>query len=385
MKKKFLLLTFVLVISLVALPKGVGAVTLKEYEDAVEKYTAELRDKNNKIAQNQEEIKKVREKINEITKQIDEVKEQILEKEREIEESNQKIEQKKEEIKRLMKYFQIINGENSYLEYVFGATSITDMIYRISIVEQLTEHNKEVKDELTKLVEENKRIKKELGEKEEELSGLKASLEKEKNRIQGEINSLESTIPSVEGQIKLYKQRVSYYKSRGCKSSDVIGVTCDIPTRVTSSGKITPGAVIGANGFRFPVNGGRITQAFGNYGHKGVDIGYGYGAPIYAVAPGRVYYTGSNLDVYGAKMVLVVHNVNGRLVFSQYCHLQSIYVSSGQDVDTNTVIGEMGSTGYSTGPHLHLEMSQDYGWAYNASYYEYIKHIINPFTYVPRP
>jgi len=46
----------------------------------------------------------------------------------------------------------------------------------------------------------------------------------------------------------------------------------------------------------------------------------------------------------------------------------------------------MGSTGYSTGCHLHLEMALDKGWGYNAaSYNEYVKHIINPFRYVPRP
>ena len=85
-------------------------------------------------------------------------------------------------------------------------------------------------------------------------------------------------------------------------------------------------------------------------------------------------------------MVLIVHNVNGRLVFSQYAHVQpNIPVSVGQTVDTNTVIAYMGSTGYSTGCHLHLEMAEDYGWGYNGKYNQYINHIINPFKYVPRP
>ena len=85
-------------------------------------------------------------------------------------------------------------------------------------------------------------------------------------------------------------------------------------------------------------------------------------------------------------MVILVHNVNGRLVFSQYAHVQSnIPVSVGQDVDTNTILAYMGSTGYSTGCHLHLEMAHDYGWGYNTDYYTYIRHIINPFIYVPRP
>ena len=82
-------------------------------------------------------------------------------------------------------------------------------------------------------------------------------------------------------------------------------------------------------------------------------------------------------------MIIIVHNVNGRLVFSQYAHLNGYAVSTGQDVSVGQVIGYMGNTGYSFGCHLHLEMSEDYGWNYNSSYYTYIRHIINPFKYVP--
>ena len=83
-------------------------------------------------------------------------------------------------------------------------------------------------------------------------------------------------------------------------------------------------------------------------------------------------------------MILIVHNVNGKLVFSQYAHLQGYNVNIGQDVDLGTVIGYMGSTGYSSGCHLHLEMSENYGWAYNGTYNQYTRSIINPFKYVPR-
>ena len=117
-----------------------------------------------------------------------------------------------------------------------------------------------------------------------------------------------------------------------------------------------------------------------------MDITRGCGTPIYAVAPGTVYYVGNGLDVYGAYMVLVVHNVNGQLVFSQYAHVQpGIPVYVGQPVDTNTIVAYMGSTGYSTGCHLHLEMSRYYGWAYNGTYYQYINNIISPWNYVPSP
>ena len=382
----FLILILVIIIT----PKNLKAVTLKEYEDAVEKYTKELQEKEAKIAKGKEEIEKVKKNIANIEKQIETTEQEIERLQKEIEESNIKIEKKNNESKRIMEYYQVENGNNAYLEYVFGATSIKDMIYRMSVAEQLTEYNDNVMKELKRLIEENTKKKTELNKKQTELTELKKNLEKEKERIEEEVSGVEGTVPSTKGQISLYQQRVNYYKSRGCKSSDVIGVTCDIPPKVSSrssgGSSVTAGAIIGKNGFRFPVNGGRISWGYGSGGHKGVDITRGCGTPIYAIAPGRVYYRGNSLDNYGAYMVLIVHNVNGRLVFSQYAHVQpNIPVSVGQSVDTDSVVAYMGSTGYSTGCHLHLEMAHDYGWAYNGTYWQYTSHIISPWTYVPSP
>jgi len=385
MNKKVLLF-ILLILTVIIIPKDTYAVTLKEYEDAVAKYTKELQEKEAKIAKGKEEIAQVKANIAKIEGQIEEAEAEIERLQAEIEECNKKIEKKNNESKKIMEYYQVENGNNAYLEYVFGATSITDMVYRMSVAEQLTEYNDRVMKELKELIEENKKKKEELAQKEEELKKLKKNLEAEKERIEQEVSGVEGTVPSTKGQIALYQQRVDYYKSKGCKSNDTIGIDCDIPPKVSGGGSVSPGAVVGANGFRYPVNGGGISWGYGNGGHKGVDITRYCGAPIYAVAPGTVYYKGNTLDNYGAYMVLIVHNVNGRLVFSQYAHVQpNIPVSVGQFVDTNTVVAYMGSTGYSTGCHLHLEMSQNYGWGYNGSYNQYRNSIISPWTYVPRP
>ena len=385
MKKILVIIIPILVLTLL-IPVNVKAVTLKEYEDAVAKYTKELQEKESKIARGKEEIEKVKKTIRETESQIETTEKEIQELQEEIERCNKEIEKKDKESKNIISYYQISNGENAYLEYAFGAKDITDMIYRMSVVEQLTDYNDKVMKELKELIETNKKKTAELEQKKIELAALKIKLESEKERIEQEVSGVEGTVPSTKGQIALYQQRVNYYKSRGCKSNDVIGVTCDKPPASSGGGRVPAGAVIGANGFRFPVNGGRISWGYGSGGHKGVDITRGCGTPIYAVAPGRVYYRGNTLDNYGAYMVMVVHNVNGKLVFSQYAHvLPNIPVSVGQDVDIGTVVAYMGSTGYSTGCHLHLEMSQYYGWGYNGSYRQYTSNIISPWTYVPRP
>ena len=386
MKKILVVIIPILVLTLL-IPLNVKAVTLKEYEDAVARYTKELQEKESKIARGKEEIEKVKKTIAETENKITATEKEIQELQEEIERCNKEIEKKNKESKNIISYYQISNGENAYLEYAFGAKDITDMIYRMSVVEQLTEYNDKVMKELKQLIETNKKKTEELNKKTEELKELKKKLESEKERIEQEVSGVEGTVPSTKGQIALYQQRVNYYKGRGCKSNDVIGVTCDRPPPASGGGGNVPaGAVIGANGFRFPVNGGRISWGYGSGGHKGVDITRGCGTPIYAVAPGRVYYKGNTLDNYGAYMVMIVHNVNGKLVFSQYAHvLPNIPVSVGQDVGIGTVVAYMGSTGYSTGCHLHLEMSQYYGWGYNGKYSQYVSNIISPWTYVPRP
>lgn len=392
--KKFLVYISIIVL---CFPFLVNATTLKEYEDKVEKYTAELRDKKNQIAKNDEEIAQIESRIQNIKNQIKEAGIEMERLQAQIDKSNEEIDKKQDEIKRIIKYYQLSSSGNSYIEYILGAESVTDMIYRFSVSEQLTSYNDKMTKQLNQLIKQNKQTKKELNSKQSELGKLNSSLYEEQSKIESDTNKIEGTLPSVEGQIALYKQRVKYYKAKGCKSNDIIGVTCDIPIRVSSGSSGTSGtydssgALIGGNGFRFPVVGGRITQNYGNAGHKGADIGKACGVPIYAVAPGSVYYVGSNLDTYGAKMVLIVHNINGRLIFSQYAHLSRYNVSVGDSVSINSIIGYMGNTGYSFGCHLHLEMSERIGWGYNDvgpnlhGYSSYVKHIINPFSYVPRP
>ena len=387
MKKRVKVIITLIAITLL-LPIKAAAVTLGEYEAAVEKYTKELREKEAKIAKGKEEIAAVKKTIAETEEKIAATEDEITELQAEIERCDKEIKKKDAESKKIIEYYQIENGNNAYLEYIFGATSITDMVYRMSVAEQLTDYNDKVMKELKALIETNKKKKAELKKKQEELGELKKKLESEKERIEEEVSGVEGTVPSTKGQIELYQKRVNYYRSRGCSSNDIIGVTCDVPPKVTPSsggGNVTPGAIIGENGFRFPVNGGRISWGYGG-GHKGIDITRGCGTPIYAVAPGRVYYVGNGLDNYGAYMVLIVHNVNGQLVFSQYAHVQpGIPVYVGQSVDTNTVVAYMGSTGYSTGCHLHLEMSRNYGWAYNGTYYQYVNNITSPWNFVPSP
>lgn len=104
--------------------------------------------------------------------------------------------------------------------------------------------------------------------------------------------------------------------------------------------------------YLWPVAGGRKTQ--GLHGHNAVDIGAPVGTPVYAAAEGRVIlarYSGWN-GGYGNYFIIAHPNGTQTL----YSHVASIFVSVGQRVDRGEQVGTVGSTGRSTGPHLHFEV-----------------------------
>ena len=153
MKIKKIICSIIIVsvfVSLFALPLNTKAKTIKEFEAEVEKYTNELESKKNAIARNDAEIAQIHKEIAAIEKQVQAAEAEIVKLQEEIDASNLEIEQKSEESKRILEYYQISNGDNIYLEYAFGATSITDMIYRLSVIEQLTDYNDKIMKELKK-------------------------------------------------------------------------------------------------------------------------------------------------------------------------------------------------------------------------------------------
>jgi murein DD-endopeptidase MepM/ murein hydrolase activator NlpD len=97
---------------------------------------------------------------------------------------------------------------------------------------------------------------------------------------------------------------------------------------------------------------GRVTQRYW-FCHKGWDIANPEGTPVYAVDSGEVKFAGWNEQGYG---YLVVIDHGGRYQ-TLYAHLNGPpSVSAGQSVSAGTMIGLMGNTGFSTGPHLHFEI-----------------------------
>ena len=124
------------------------------------------------------------------------------------------------------------------------------------------------------------------------------------------------------------------------------------PTRTRDDGR-TP--AIGVEGRFTGGFGARVDPINGKKGfHPGVDIAAPAGTPIHAVREGKVVFAGPH-GGYG-NFIVVDH---GDGVLTRYAHCQRIDVQVGQEIQANSVIGAVGTTGHSTGPHLHFEVYQN--------------------------
>ena len=123
--------------------------------------------------------------------------------------------------------------------------------------------------------------------------------------------------------------------------------------------------------FRYPVPGGRFVRGFFK-GHDGMDISQGVGAPIIAAAAGVVVRTGWFDNCGGNQVVIAV----GSNLYTGYYHMSKILVSPGQKISRGQIIGRIGDSGCTTGPHLHFSVSRGYPLASGSTFY-------NPARFLP--
>ena len=173
--------------------------------------------------------------------------------------------------------------------------------------------------------------------------------------------NVKDLVSSEEAISKLYKEPVKVVKT--AKTTKTTGTVNTSMT--TSGGKANLGITLAR-----PIS-GIITSRFGvrssvrSSSHTGLDIAASTGTPIGAAAAGTVTFSGRK-GSYG-NMIVITH-ANG--VQTYYGHCNALYVSAGTQVSQGQTIASVGSTGNSTGPHLHLEVRVN-GVAYNPQNYVY--------------
>ena len=358
MKKKIFVILLAL---LIIIPINASAKTLGEYKKDLDEEEALYQENQDKIARTDAEIAAANERVQDIYFEIDVVEEDMRSIGDEIAKLNADIAKKDSEIKELMKYYQFSSGESVYLEYLFSANSITDFIYRFSITEQLSKYNDELIDEMNDMIERNKENIKNLQEKEESLKGLQQELKEQLVILGSQREQLGDESITIQEEIDARRAIVEQYEALGC-SDDQDVTTCGrtaLPVGTKFYRPLSVGYVTDEYGYRYDP----FTGEWGNY-HSGTDMS-SYSScwdcqEIYSVATGVVGTTG--YTSFWGNYAIVWHNINGQNYSSLYMHMSEVYVSDGQEVTKDTVIGHMGNTGLSTATHLHLTILTCHLW-----------------------
>jgi murein DD-endopeptidase MepM/ murein hydrolase activator NlpD len=176
-----------------------------------------------------------------------------------------------------------------------------------------------------------------------------------------QVRALRDELVASKGQLEVARERkkISLDKLTAAERADaeeidaLQAVSADLAAKIRAAQAHSSVQHVSGAGFIWPVN-APITSPFGwRWGrmHEGIDLGAAYGSPIAAAASGVVIYAGWE----GGYGNLTVIDHGGGLA-TAYGHQSRIAVSVGQSVAQGEIIGYVGSTGHSTGPHLHFEV-----------------------------
>jgi murein DD-endopeptidase MepM/ murein hydrolase activator NlpD len=362
----------------------VEAKTLKDLKNELAAYEKEMANAKNKKNLEQAEINSVNARVKTISETIEKNQNRIKEIEDEIVVLENKSDEKEGQIKNVISFLQVSNSENAYLEYIFGAKSIEDLVLRSAVSEQMVAYNDNLITEYNESIVDYKKKNNELKVEIENLDKEQDNLNAELVKLGDSIKSLSKEMSSVEQQIASQKKIIEYYeKTLGCKDDQNIQTCGKIPFSGKMIRPLNSGGISSEFGYRrSPINGGYEL-------HSGIDM---YGSTdVYATAPGTVAGI-SWKNSCGGTILFVHHNINGRYYTSAYMHVYKVLVNVGDYVDQNTKIAITGGTPSltpwdrcTTGRHLHFMIANGLYMKDYVSWNALISRLVNPRTMVNFP
>ena len=253
-------------------------------------------------------------------------------------------------------------GEVSYWAVLFRATSFTDLLGRLDAVNEVMKYDQGVINDLKDLqaeIEEKKTTletsKTESESAKAELVSKQSELDTQRSQANAVIQQLSANESETEGALADLEAQQDALWAEAQRLSDQLVAQQAAAGQSTES---NPGGYIWPVDSRYITStvGGRASPGgIGSTNHKGTDIGrVGYTSPIYASKAGTVIVSQYSSS-YGNYVVISHGSGNTTL----YAHMSSRKVSVGQYVNQGDVIGITGSTGNSTGPHLHFEVTEN--------------------------
>lgn len=353
------------------------------------------------ISKLDKQTKKINENLEKVEKEIEKISGKLKTAEKELEEAKKEEQSQYDTMKRRIKYM-YENGSSEYMEIVFNADDIGDFLNRTEYIEKISNYDRAMltrfqkkrveiekkEEEIQKKLDELKikkdevkterdAVKKLNSNKKEELEKYKSSLKvtrAQKQAYEREVAKQEAAVErlllqkqkEIEAEQRRREQERNRNRNNGNNSEENSGAD--------DSGNTTDNYATAAGQYRWPLGiKGRISSKFGartaptvgaSTYHKGIDIAVSAGTPILASNTGTVVT--ATYSSSAGNYLMIYHGNN---TYTIYMHCSRLAVKSGASVIKGQVIAYVGSTGISTGPHLHFAFSV------NGNYVDPLKYV----------
>ena len=341
----------------------------------------------------QSEVEKLDKQLNEISGKVKEFESRLSKKRQEIADTesalNKAKEQEKKQYRNMKKRIQFMyeNGQTSYVEMLLSADSFTDFLNAVEYITQISQYDRKMLKEYQNMQVTIADTQKTLETDYASLQSLQAKVQEEKQAVaalesakKGELNDVADDLTDAQSVAKAYEaeiqaqneviaqiqaaqkraaeQQEAQQQAQAAEenqgATDAAGENQNTAQNTTPSGN---GQSTGSMMWPCPSS-KRVTSDYGprtsptngaSSNHKGIDIGAAYGADIVAANGGTVLV--ATYSSSGGNYVIIDH---GGGLCTVYMHASSLTVSAGQTVSKGQVIAKVGSTGISTGNHLHF-------------------------------
>lgn len=321
-------------------------------------------------------IAKVSETISDLNHQITAARKELVKLEEELTIAEKTEKEQYETMKKRIKYM-YENGSDNYMDVIFSAKSLGDFLSRSEYIEKISKYDANLFAQFVQTKNNTELQRAQMESKVEEIASLQEEATADKNALKelksnkkSEVGKLNSAISYTDAKVKTFNAQVAKQeqevenlllekqkiieRQEAEKKQNSAGNNSAAPA--TDSYAATTGQL------RWPLKiAGRISSRFGSRTsptegastyHRGIDVAVSAGTPIVAAGDGTVVT--ATYSASAGNYAMIYH---GNSLYTVYMHAQSLTVKEGDEVKQGDVIAYVGSTGVSTGPHLHFGIS----------------------------
>ena len=344
---------------------------LKEAQSTIEDLKDSKGDIESKVTELNQQLIDISARITDLENQLTAKSEDIQETKDELAGAKEREAQQYADMKVRIQ-FMYENGQTSYLEALLSSRNISEFLNSADYIAQIQSYDRQKLTEYQDTVVSIVNLEAQLELEYTDLEALKSTVESNKATVAAMMRQKESELADISGDIEDAQSDADYYAAEIQAQEELIAAIKRAEAEKAAAGVEEHPYTGGA--FRWPCpSSTRVTSDYGtrvspmsgaSSNHKGIDIGASAGADIIAAADGTV--TAASYSSAAGNYVMIDH---GGGLYTVYMHASSLLVSPGQTVSAGDVIAKVGSTGISTGSHLH------FGVSLNGSY-------VSPWSYL---